>query len=214
MKKNYTKNPTNKPKIRKKPNSRQDSNTKITSIRIIGGIFRGRILNIEILPNTRPTKAIVRESVFNTLQNFISNRTFIEVFAGYGSVGFEALSRGAKEVIFIEKDIKSFRILEQNIALFTDKIPHLKDKLKTYNEDSFIFLTKLDKNIDIFYFDPPFGENGEYYLQSFEILEKLNLDNKMIIFEHISNFKMPCKLKNLNLIKTKKFGRTSISYYQ
>lgn len=199
--------------------SANTSKTK-SSIRIIGGKFRGKILNMDILPNTRPTKAIVRESLFNSLQNSIQDKVFLEVFGGYGSVGFEAFSRGAKKVIFIEKDILAFRILNSNINLFT-KSESLGNDAKSsqnliaYNRDSLTFLSDLLTmiDIDILYFDPPFGLDGEYYHKCFNILEEVNLKNKMVIFEHISSFVMPSKIKILHLDKTKKFGKTSISYY-
>ncbi|RAX55258.1 16S rRNA (guanine(966)-N(2))-methyltransferase RsmD [Helicobacter sp. 16-1353] len=191
--------------------SKRTTNKVKSSIKIIGGKYKGKVLNMDILPNTRPTKAIVRESLFNTLQNFIQDKVFLEVFAGYGSIGFEAFSRGAKKVIFIEKDILAFKILDSNINLFKQSL----ENLRAYNKDSIVFLSGLlaTNNIDILYFDPPFGTNGEYYYKCFNILENTNLKDKMIIFEHISNFVMPQNIGDLPLNKYRKFGKTSISYY-
>lgn len=207
--------------------------TKITTIKIIAGKFRGKILNATLLQHTRPTKAIVKESVFNTIAPFIKDKIFIEVFAGYGSMGFEALSRGAKKVIFLEKDKQSFTILQNNIALFSKALDELElSKIEARNVDSFKVLDEilhefLNKSV-IFYFDPPFGESGEYYKRIFEILESLclnkdlskksidlcaNLSDKILIFEHISSFVMPTSIANLKYQKYKKFGKTSISYY-
>lgn len=197
-------------------------NNKITTIKIIAGIFRGKILEARILPTTRPTKAIVRESVFNTIAPFLRGKIFIEVFAGYGSMGFEALSRGAGQVIFLEKDKLAFSVLQKNIALFGSE----SHKILAKNVDSFEVLGKMlgeSKNA-IFYFDPPFGEKGEFYKRIFGISDSVdssadsstnppNLSNKILIFEHISTFKMPDSLANIPLQKCKKFGRTSISYY-
>ena len=192
----------------------QNSN-KITTIKIIAGKFRGKILNATILPTTRPTKAIVKESVFNTIAPILRGKIFIEVFAGYGSMGFEALSRGAEKVIFLEKDKVAFGVLQKNIALFVGEA----EKILAKNVDSFEVLGKIlgeSKNA-IFYFDPPFGENGEFYKRIFSILDsatlEANLTNNMLIFEHNSAFNMPKSLANLRLQKCKKFGKTSISYY-
>lgn len=199
--------------------------TKITTIKIIAGIFRGKILNAMILPHTRPTKAIVRESVFNTIAPFLRGKIFVEVFAGYGSMGFEALSRGVEKVIFLEKNAQSFGVLQKNIALFESE----SHKILAKNVDSFEILGKMlgESKSAIFYFDPPFGENGEFYKRIFGILDSLdshdlgtdsganpaNISNKILIFEHISAFDMPKSLANLPLKKCKKFGRTTISYY-
>ena len=215
-------------------------NNKITTIKIIAGRFRGKILNARILPTTRPTKAIVKESVFNTIAPILRGKIFIEVFAGYGSMGFEALSRGAEKVIFLEKDNEAFSILQKNIALFGVE----SHKILAKNVDSFEILESLfgefaNKDV-IFYFDPPFGENGEFYKRIFGILEgaqdcaniaestkiiaesrldsaisheSQNLPQKILIFEHASAFKMPDFIAHFPRQKYKKFGKTAISYY-
>lgn len=193
---------------------------KIYTIKIIAGRFKGKILNATILPHTRPTKAIVRESVFNTIAPFLRGKIFVECFAGYGSMGFEALSRGAEKVIFLEKDVQSFGILQKNIALFGGVLGDLQGKIMAQNVDCFSVLRDLISVGDIFYFDPPFGENGEFYKMIFALLDLVdlrqsaqNLAGKMLIFEHISSFIMPKSIANLPLQKYKKFGKTSISYY-
>ena len=177
-----------------------------SSIKIIAGKHKGKVLHMDLLPNTRPTKSIVKESLFNTLQDDIKNKTLIEVFTGYGSVGFEAYSRGAKKVIFIEKDPNSFSILINNINLFDS------NHLVAYNRDSMLFLEQIcnSEEFDILYIDPPFCLD---YDEIFALLSKINLNNKLIIFEHISSFAMPQNLNNLNLYKSRKFGRTTLSYY-
>ena len=214
---------------------------KIHTIKIIAGRFKGKVLNATILPHTRPTKAIVRESVFNTIAPFLRGKIFVECFAGYGSMGFEALSRGALRVIFLEKDLQSFGILQKNIALF-DRIlgdsrgdsQDLSDKIQARNVDCFAVLGEIMRKYTnaIFYFDPPFGENGEFYKKIFSLLDSQYLhesskdfnqnsrdshtnppNHKMLIFEHNSAFQMPQILANLPRQKYKKFGKTSISYY-
>lgn len=200
--------------------SAKNIGAKIHTIKIIAGRFKGKILNATILPHTRPTKAIVRESVFNTIAPFLRGKIFVECFAGYGSMGFEALSRGAEKVIFLEKDVQSFGILQKNIALFGGVLGDLQGKIMAQNVDCFSVLRDLISVGDIFYFDPPFGENGEFYKMIFALLDLVdlrqsaqNLAGKMLIFEHISSFIMPKSIANLPLQKYKKFGKTSISYY-
>lgn len=211
-------------------------NNKITTIKIIAGRFRGKILEARILPTTRPTKAIVKESVFNTIAPILRGKIFIEVFAGYGSMGFEALSRGAEKVIFLEKDKIAFSILQKNIALFGGE----SHKILAKNVDSFEILGNIlsESKSAIFYFDPPFGENGEFYKRILKILEgaqdfaniaesskntaestqeisheSQNLPQKILIFEHASAFKMPDFIAHFPRQKYKKFGKTAISYY-
>ena len=209
---------------------------KICTIKIIAGRFKGKVLNATILPHTRPTKAIVRESVFNTIAPFMRGKIFVECFAGYGSMGFEALSRGALRVIFLEKDLQSFGILQKNVALFAGALGDNCDEIQAQNVDCFAVLGEIMREYTnaIFYFDPPFGENGEFYKKIFSLLDLQhlhessanfnqnsrdshtnppNLADKMLIFEHNSAFQMPQILANLPRQKYKKFGKTSISYY-
>ena len=211
-------------------------NPQIHTIKIIAGRFKGKVLNATILPHTRPTKAIVRESVFNTIAPFMRGKIFVECFAGYGSMGFEALSRGAGRVIFLEKDLQSFGILQKNVALFSESSGESSAKIMAQNVDCFAVLGEImcEYTNAIFYFDPPFGENGEFYKKIFSLLDSQhlhessadfnqnsrdshtnppNLADKMLIFEHNSAFQMPQTLANLPRQKYKKFGKTSISYY-
>lgn len=187
-----------------------------STIKITGGFAKGLTLHSALIDHTRPSKAIIRQSLFNTLGNRIYNKSFLEVFAGYGSIGFEAISRGAREVSFIEKDINTFKILEKNKILFDEKIARcsFKDNLiiKIYNKDSFDYIDDFLHKTDIIYFDPPFMDY--IYKKCFDVLNNKFLYEKIIIFEHISNLDLPTKLSNLTLHKTRKFGRSALSYYQ
>lgn len=183
-------------------------------LRISGGKYRGKCLQCALIPSTRPTKSIVKDSIFDTLQGAIAGKTFAEIFAGYGSVGFEAYSRGAKSVIFIEKNPAVFGILSANAGAFGVES---SARFRLFCEDSLVFLPHIMKreSIDIMYFDPPFGE--KYYAAIIEILESIaqnaTLRDKIVIFEHDSGFEMPRAVGDLPLYKTRKFGRSAVSYY-
>ena len=87
--------------------------TKPTT-KIIAGAYKGKVLSLPSLDVTRSSKAVLKESVFNVLQFDIIDKIFIEAFAGSGSIGLEAISRGAKRAYFIELDKKSYSILVKN----------------------------------------------------------------------------------------------------
>lgn len=87
--------------------------TKPTT-KIIAGAYKGKVLSLPSLDVTRSSKAVLKESVFNVLQFDIIDKIFIESFAGSGSIGLEAISRGAKRAYFIELDKKSYSILVKN----------------------------------------------------------------------------------------------------
>jgi 16S rRNA (guanine966-N2)-methyltransferase len=89
-----------------------------TQIRIVAGSLRGRKLTCTVNPKLRPTPQMVREALFSILGNAVPDRVFFDVFAGTGVVGLEALSRGAKSVVFVERDFRLVAELEQHAAAF------------------------------------------------------------------------------------------------
>jgi 16S rRNA (guanine966-N2)-methyltransferase len=89
-----------------------------TQIRIVAGSLRGRKLSCTVNPNLRPTPQMVREALFSILGNAVPDRPFYDVFAGTGVVGLEALSRGAKSVTLVERDVRLIAELEHHIAQF------------------------------------------------------------------------------------------------
>lgn len=121
-----------------KQRQQKTSTTKNSThqIQIIGGEFRSRKINVIDADGLRPTAARVRETLFNWLQSIIPGSIVIDAFAGTGALGIEALSRGAKKAIFIEKDPAVFRQLQANIAAL--KIP--AEKVLLLNQDGLKFL--------------------------------------------------------------------------
>jgi 16S rRNA (guanine966-N2)-methyltransferase len=89
-----------------------------TQIRIVAGSLRGRKLSCTVNPNLRPTPQMVREALFSILGNAVPDRPFLDVFAGTGVVGLEALSRGASRVTFVERDFRLIADLENHLRAF------------------------------------------------------------------------------------------------
>ena len=129
-------------------------------MRITGGELRGRRLKTPTAEGLRPTQDAVREAVFSMLANVVGGARFLDLFAGTGAVGLEAFSRGAASVVWIERDPRSFRLLQENItALAGDNL-----WLKAVNADVFAWLGKAipgrlgepSPPFDIVYADPPY----------------------------------------------------------
>lgn len=186
----------------------------MSMLKVIGGKYRGMRLEMLEATTTRPTKAILKESLFNVLQNDIVGRVFIEGFGGSGSVGIEALSRGASEAIFIEKDEQALQILKKNLTRLRD------EKTEVLQGDSFMLLYSVIEKIQkkgILYLDPPFciRENMQnVYIQCFSLVERIiNPYLNLVIFEHLSEYEMPKNLGNFCIIKSRKFGKSTLSYY-
>ena len=190
--------------------------TKPTT-KIIAGAYKGKVLSLPSLDVTRSSKAVLKESVFNVLQFDIIDKIFIESFAGSGSIGLEAISRGAKRAYFIELDKKSYSILVKN-----GKSINI-EKCQTIQGNAFVqtplileFL-KNSKEEVILYVDPPFDfREGmeDIYDKSFRMIENIENSNIFkIIIEHESKLEVPKILGKFSLEKTRKFGKSSLSYF-
>ena len=190
--------------------------TKPTT-KIIAGAYKGKVLNLPSLDVTRSSKAVLKESVFNVLQFDIIDKIFIESFAGSGSIGLEAISRGAKRAYFIELDKKSYSILVKNCKSINI------EKCQTIQGNAFVqtplileFLKNSKEEI-ILYVDPPFDfREGmeDIYDKSFRMIENIENSNIFkIIIEHESKLEVPKILGKFSLEKTRKFGKSSLSYF-
>lgn len=126
------------------------------NLRLIGGKYKGRLLKSPKTSATRPTSAILRKSVFDICAPWIENAHFLDLFAGSGAMGLEALSRGASHVTFIEKDRQAIQCIEENLALL--KAP--KESYDLVKGDTLQVLKKLTqkkRQFDILYLDPPYA---------------------------------------------------------
>lgn len=122
-------------------------------IRIISGTYKGRYLNIPDSKTTRPTTDKVKQAVFSIISNYIKDATFLDLFAGSGSIGIEAISRGAKKTYLNEKDFKAFKIIIKNI----ESLDIDSSSYELCNKDYRLFLKKYkDVLFDIIYLDPPY----------------------------------------------------------
>jgi 16S rRNA (guanine966-N2)-methyltransferase len=128
--------------------------TKPGSIRIISGKDRGRKLPVLSSEGLRPTTNRVKETLFNWLMQDIIGANVLDMFAGSGSLGFEAHSRSAKQVVLLEKDSKAAKQLDMNIATL-----NAQDSVSVLCGDALIALSTLQTRFDIVFIDPPFFKN-------------------------------------------------------
>ncbi|MFV0562765.1 16S rRNA (guanine(966)-N(2))-methyltransferase RsmD [Malaciobacter mytili] len=190
----------------------------ILTTQIIAGKYKGKKIELPSLEVTRSSKARLKESFFNVLQFDVCDKLFVEAFAGSGSIGLEAVSRGVKRAYFVEIDKNSYNILTRNCKAIEN------EKCQTFYGDTFtqlpIILNSLKNSSDelVIYIDPPFDYRDgmeDIYEKSFEIVRKIENDNVFLItFEHVSTLEIPEELGKFALYKTKKFGKSSLSYYK
>lgn len=123
------------------------------TLRIIGGEWRGRKLRFADGEGLRPTTDRVRETVFNWLQPLIQGARCLDLFAGSGALGLEALSRGAAEVQFIERNPRAVRALQENLALLKADNGHVQQG------DALTYLRGAAQSFDVVFLDPPFRQD-------------------------------------------------------
>jgi 16S rRNA (guanine(966)-N(2))-methyltransferase RsmD len=124
------------------------------TLRIVAGQFKGRLLKTPKGSSTRPTQGMLREAVFNICQNEIEGARFLDLYAGSGAMGLEALSRGASHVIFVEQNRTAAACIQANIASL-----QLKAQTTVLSLDAARALAQLIKQgakFDIVYVDPPY----------------------------------------------------------
>ncbi len=191
------------------------------NIRIIGGKYRGKKLYMGDKETTRSTKQILKEAIFNSLQWEVPDSTWVEVFSGVGSIGLEALSRGAKKAYFLEKDPEAAKVLKRNIDSLK---PEDSQKAEIILGDSFdtiwdvIERLKREKDRAIFYFDPPFAIREGYediYEKVQNLIKQLpKINVEKILIEHQSDYDFPEQLGKYKKTKTKKFGKSAVTFYE
>ena len=122
-------------------------------VRINAGVWRSRILKFPTVEGLRPTPDRVRQTVFNWLGQDLTGKTCLDLFAGTGAMGFEALSRNAKSVTMIEQSGVAFKALNQNKALLN------ASDLLILQQDALLFLSQNKQLFDVIFCDPPYNKN-------------------------------------------------------
>jgi 16S rRNA (guanine(966)-N(2))-methyltransferase RsmD len=120
-------------------------------IRIIGGEWRSRLIAFPESDELRPTPDRVRETLFNWLGQTMHGRTCLDLFAGSGALGFEALSRGATRVVMVEKEKQALAALRRNAELLN------ATGAQIVNRDARQFLAEDHERFDVIFVDPPYG---------------------------------------------------------
>ncbi|MGV8146499.1 MAG: 16S rRNA (guanine(966)-N(2))-methyltransferase RsmD [Alkaliphilus sp.] len=184
---------------------------KEKQMRIIAGSAKGHKLITPKNYDVRPTLERVKESLFSMIQNYIDDSVVIDLFAGTGNLGIEALSRGAKKAYFVDNNRKSIEMIEQNLVK-----TKLQDRAVLLKTDVIIGIEKLKfKNIkaDLIFADPPYAdENILLFLHKISDLALLSVDG-LLILEHDKNYSIPTVLGNLVQWRKNDYGNTSITIF-
>ncbi len=175
-------------------------------IRIIAGKYKGRFLKVPDSKATRPTMDKVKQALFSAIKDKPINSVCLDLFAGSGSLGIEALSRGAKKVYFIDKNVKTFKTLKENVT----SIESDESKYEVLCTDYRLFLKKQhDLKFDLIFLDPPYrydiNQKIIAYLASFKLL---NTDCIIVSEQDNKNIEIP----NFSL-KDYRYGEKYVGLY-
>ncbi len=168
-------------------------------MRIISGKYRGKKLKGFDIDGTRPTMDRIKESLFSMIRGYIPNSTVLDLFAGSGALGLEAISNGAKKCFLIDNNPVSINTIKENIKNFDDDIVVLNCDYKK-------FLKSTDDKFDIILLDPPY--RAGLLNKALKIIEERKLlnDGGIVICEYESQN----IITNLEIIKSKQYGNCKI----
>jgi 16S rRNA (guanine966-N2)-methyltransferase len=183
-------------------------------MKIIGGRYKGR--NFYMPKDIRPTQSMAREALFNMLGQDLSGFSFLDVFAGSGAVGLEAISRGAANVAFLEKDAKNAELIRDNIRLLN--IDHLSRDLtiEVLHLDAFAgikVLAEQGRQFDVIFIDPPYQR--EYAKKALKTLNAHVIvhPNSTLIIQHDKREILPEDAGRFRVYRQNKYGKSHFSIY-
>lgn len=179
-------------------------------MRIIAGKRKG--LNIKTIEgeSTRPTRDMVREALFSILTSKISDAKFLDLFAGSGAIGIEAISRGAAEACFSDTNPQCIKIIKENINK-----ANFENESRIFNLDYKLVLKKLkDEKFDVIFIDPPYnkglGVDAIMRISEYDLLT----DDGVIILETDTNEEVPEEIGIYEKYNNKKYGRNILNLFK
>lgn len=175
-------------------------------MRVITGKAKGRRLETPTGDDVRPTTEVVKEAVFSVLQFMIEGRSFLDLFAGSGQMGIEALSRGASKAVFVDSDKRSVALVKKNLDS-----TGLSAHASVHNKDSVAFLDSCGEKFDIAFLDPPY-KTGTLE-RALEKIGSVMNPGGLILCEHPAEEQLAEKIGDFVIKKQYRYGRIRITAY-
>ena len=174
-------------------------------MRIITGRARGKKLVTLEGKDVRPTSDKIKESLFNILQFNIEGRVFLDLFAGSGQIGLEAISRGAEKAVFVDSSKKSIAVIEQNV-----QHTGFTAESKVVNADSLMYIRHTAEKFDVAYVDPPYKTGILQEVLPY-VAEAMN-EGGIIVCEH--PVEVPEEIGEFAKLKDYKYGKIILTSYR
>jgi 16S rRNA (guanine(966)-N(2))-methyltransferase RsmD len=179
-------------------------------MRIITGSAKGAKLKAPHGDSTRPTADRVKESLFNILGHKVTEAHVLDLFAGTGNLGLEALSRGASHAVFVDQELQCVALIKENArhTKLLDQTQILRQEVLRAMD----LLARSDRQFDLIFCDPPYNKGFVgAVLQKTDCYRILRTDG-IVIMEHSRHEMLPEHLENLECIRTQRYGETLISF--
>ena len=177
-------------------------------MRVISGLYKGRILDGFDIEGTRPTQDRVKESLFGSIQDYLEDSIVLDLFAGSGNLGIEALSNYAKECYFVDNNKIAINTINSNL----NKIGIRSNVLNKDFKEALNYFKDNNIKFDIVFLDPPYKDDYIDYTIDFLLNNKLLNDKAIIVSEFESNIKTD--YEELKIKKEKKFGYKKIVIFK
>lgn len=175
-------------------------------MRVIAGSAKGRKLKMLEGLEVRPTTDKVKEAIFSSIQFDIPGAIVLDLFAGSGQMGIEAMSRGAKQVTFVDCSSRSLGVTRENLTQL-----NLLQEAQLHLTEASAFLRITTQKYDIAILDPPY-RNG-ILLEVLPLLEPKMCENGLVICEHETGLELPETIESLFLKKQRKYGAITVTTY-
>lgn len=176
-----------------------------SGVRIAGGEFRGRSLAVP--PGARPTEGRVREALFSIWSDRLEGARVLDLFAGSGVVGLEALSRGALSALGVDQSLRAVEVLEANAAKLGERLLEIRRLPLPAG------LARLDAGpFDLIYADPPYNFN--LYEDLLAAVVPLLAADAEVAVEHSSRRDLPIEIATLTRVDVRRYGESAISFYR
>ena len=186
-------------------------------MKILLGQYKGR--NFYMPRGIRPTQNVVRKAIFDIVGHDLSELDFLELFAGSGAVGFEAVSLGAKKVTWVENDPRCIKVIEDNLRVLnikSDDNPNLN--FQVIEGDVFAMIKQMARNnkkFDFIFLDPPFGDGlVKKALKTLNAYDILHPDCFVIVQYDKSEILPESEQGRFHLIKQRKYGSSTLAVYK
>jgi len=181
-------------------------------VRVISGQAKGRRLKAPADDSIRPTADQAKESLFNIIGQRVQGALVLDLFAGTGNLGIEALSRGARRAFFVDVAKKAVATIRENLSLV-----QFADRSIIWQADAFSALSRLrrmGRRFDLVFSDPPYGH--QLAKRSLRVLagEQLVQKNGLVIVEHHRNDHLPRQVVTLLMMDERRFGDSVLTFYR